>query len=307
MAVHDLHQLWNRRVPSKTPNDSGSNNFTVSGQPFQYLVGCCFWRDLVLVVNEHVLIPRPETELLIDFATEAMRKFRRTLMMKMNDTELGKRGREEEINLIQRPWADIGTGSGCLAIALKNAIEDVQQMSESDANANLKWNQTKKENPLVYAVDISEDALNVARHNIERCRRDLFNETRSDGNDTEELSVPSPESLDNTVNGNCTNTNTGRCARIRLLCGNLLDPILKERKDMRLRIINEENASSEDTMRSTDNSIHGCDELLFAGIVSNPPYIPPTQIPSLQVSSCRRVQTALLFNMYDYYTYIYFR
>ena len=38
--------------------------------PLQYLTGAAHWRDLVLAVGAGVLIPRPETELLIDFAQE---------------------------------------------------------------------------------------------------------------------------------------------------------------------------------------------------------------------------------------------
>lgn len=38
--------------------------------PLQYLNNCCHWRDLVLAVGPDVLIPRPETELLIDFAQQ---------------------------------------------------------------------------------------------------------------------------------------------------------------------------------------------------------------------------------------------
>lgn len=38
--------------------------------PLQYLTGATHWRDLVVAVGRGVLIPRPETELLIDFVQE---------------------------------------------------------------------------------------------------------------------------------------------------------------------------------------------------------------------------------------------
>lgn len=38
--------------------------------PLQYLTGSAHWRDFVLAVGPGVLIPRPETELMIDFARE---------------------------------------------------------------------------------------------------------------------------------------------------------------------------------------------------------------------------------------------
>ena len=90
------------------------------GMPIAYIVGKrCFW-DFELMVNESVLIPRPETELLIDFALKSIGNFER-----------------------KQRIADLGTGSGAIAIALA------------------------RENPKcsVHAVDISPDALKVAKTN----------------------------------------------------------------------------------------------------------------------------------------------
>jgi len=68
-------------------------------QPLQYLVGRCPWRDLELVVAPGVLIPRQETELLVELALELA-------------------GRSSGPPTL---WADLGTGSGCLALALARA------------------------------------------------------------------------------------------------------------------------------------------------------------------------------------------
>jgi release factor glutamine methyltransferase len=59
--------------------------------PLQYLVGAAHWRDLVLAVGPGVLIPRPETEQLIDFVEEEL---------------VGSP------SLAGAPWADLGCGSG---------------------------------------------------------------------------------------------------------------------------------------------------------------------------------------------------
>ena len=91
-----------------------------SGEPLQYLVGRCPWRNFQLQVAPGVLIPRQETELLIDLA--------------------------EALIGIPGPglWADLGTGSGCLAIALATA-----------------WPTS-----LGVAVDCSTAALDQARANL---------------------------------------------------------------------------------------------------------------------------------------------
>ena len=64
-----------------------------SQQPLQYLVGLCPWRDLELAVAPGVLIPRQETELLVELV-------------------------RDKFPLPPCLWADLGTGSGCLAVAL---------------------------------------------------------------------------------------------------------------------------------------------------------------------------------------------
>ena len=93
-------------------------------EPLQYLVGRCPWRDLELTVTPEVLIPRQETEGMVELALALVGP-----------------------NL-QGPalWADLGTGSGCLAAALARC-----------------WPSS-----FGLAVDLSEQALGVARGNLER-------------------------------------------------------------------------------------------------------------------------------------------
>ncbi len=89
-----------------------------SGQPIAYLTGKQSFWDFELKVNADVLIPRPETELLVELALE---------LLPENPIEL----------------ADLGTGSGAIALAL--------------AKERPQWQIT--------ATDYSADALNVARSN----------------------------------------------------------------------------------------------------------------------------------------------
>lgn len=92
----------------------------LSGRPFQYVLGRTWFYGLPLAVNESVLIPRPETEELVDYIIKS--------------------------RLPRAPRIiDIGTGSGCIALALKKSIPSAE----------------------VYAMDISGDALAVARKNAD--------------------------------------------------------------------------------------------------------------------------------------------
>jgi release factor glutamine methyltransferase len=91
-------------------------------EPIQYLVGRETFCGLELAVTPDVLIPRPETEGVVSVALEAVA------------------GREQPV------VADLGTGSGCIALAVAAARPDA----------------------VVYAVDRSAAALRVARDNAER-------------------------------------------------------------------------------------------------------------------------------------------
>ncbi len=92
-------------------------------RPIQYVLGSTQFMELDLKVNENVLIPRPETEGLVRWI--------------LDDIEvLGIK----EANIL-----DIGTGSGCIAIALAKYVK----------NAKVK------------ALDISDKALEVAQQNAE--------------------------------------------------------------------------------------------------------------------------------------------
>ena len=93
-----------------------------AGEPMAYLVGEREFHGLTLHVNSEVLVPRPETETLVDWALEFLADIRTPCI------------------------ADLGTGSGAIALALKHACP----------------------NALVHACDASVAALAVARGNGER-------------------------------------------------------------------------------------------------------------------------------------------
>ncbi len=90
--------------------------------PLQYLLGTQEFHGLDIAVTPDVLIPRPETELLVEEALRAV------------------------VDRKEPAIADVGTGSGCIAVALAQARPDV----------------------ILYALDISAPALAVARRNADR-------------------------------------------------------------------------------------------------------------------------------------------
>jgi release factor glutamine methyltransferase len=87
-------------------------------RPIQYIIGETTFNGLRILTNESVLIPRPETEELVAWVNNEIQN-----------------GSTKKLNIL-----DIGTGSGCIAIAIANTYP----------NAN------------VYAIDISANALKLA-------------------------------------------------------------------------------------------------------------------------------------------------
>ena len=111
----------------------------IEGEPLQYVLGSWSFRGLDLMVDRRVLIPRPETEQVVEVALEEAQ--RRGL----------RRARRRHLTLVDAEpaaaVADIGTGSGAIALALDAELPDV----------------------MVWATDVSQEALDVARANIAGC------------------------------------------------------------------------------------------------------------------------------------------
>ena len=93
------------------------------GKPIQHILGVAHFYGSVFEVNENVLIPRPETEELVDWI--------------IHD--------HTPIRMKNLKVLDIGTGSGCIPISLKNYLPDYD----------------------VVGLDISPEALSVAERNAE--------------------------------------------------------------------------------------------------------------------------------------------
>ena len=99
-------------------------------KPIQHITGEAWFYGLQFEVNENTLIPRPETEELVEWIIESWK------------LEVGswKSENQKRINVL-----DIGTGTGCIPITLKTNLPQAN----------------------VFAIDVSEMALEVARRNAE--------------------------------------------------------------------------------------------------------------------------------------------
>lgn len=111
----------------------------VENIPIQYILNESYFRDISLYVDENVLIPRPETELLVD----------RTLLSVIDYCK--KPAKNCQVNILE-----IGTGSGAISISIANEIDDFA----SKKNVSLNWD--------IVATDISHDALVVAKKNSKK-------------------------------------------------------------------------------------------------------------------------------------------
>jgi release factor glutamine methyltransferase len=135
-----------------------------AGVPTQYLSGKQEFWGLEFEVTPDVLIPRPETEHVIEVALDRL------------GLRQARRGRSANTNGSELLIADVGTGSGCIAIALAKELPAA----------------------LIHATDISSAALAVARRNAARhkvCDQIQFYQCDLLGSFLRQSSVTSHESL----------------------------------------------------------------------------------------------------------------
>ncbi len=98
----------------------------LKSRPVQYVLGEAWFGNLPFYVDENVLIPRPETEELVDW------------LLSDNPEIAGKAVSGNHVSVI-----DIGTGSGCIAVCIKKKRADFD----------------------LIALDVSEAALDIAKKN----------------------------------------------------------------------------------------------------------------------------------------------
>lgn len=117
-----------------------------NGLPIQYILGETEFYDLKFTVNPSVLIPRSETEELVDWALITLREMK---------------GETETLKIL-----DIGTGSGCIPISIKKYIPlaDISALDISKSALN-----TAKQNALSNKTEINfieDDILNPSNDDL---------------------------------------------------------------------------------------------------------------------------------------------
>lgn len=106
----------------------------LSHEPIQYIMNKTWFYGLELYVNNNVLIPRPETEELVDWIIKDVNT---------SGKDVFERKSTEADKTTTLKILDIGTGSGCIALALKKTMPKAE----------------------VWGCDNSDDALSIARRN----------------------------------------------------------------------------------------------------------------------------------------------
>ncbi|GAC1448560.1 MAG: peptide chain release factor N(5)-glutamine methyltransferase [Chitinophagaceae bacterium] len=126
-----IDRVVNKTVPLSACQQQLFENYTkalLENKPLQYVLHEAWFYGMCLYVDENVLIPRPETEELADWVVKDYKSSLLTVRGSGSGTK----------NVL-----DIGTGSGCIALAIKKILPSVN----------------------MHSCDISEAALNVAKKN----------------------------------------------------------------------------------------------------------------------------------------------
>lgn len=128
-----IDRITNKQFPLNKSQQELLQTYTVQllqHMPVQYVLHEAWFAGMNLYVDENVLIPRPETEELVEWLVEESKK------SKIKTCLPDRQGQKV---------LDIGTGSGCIPVALKKKLPALD----------------------VHALDVSEGALNVAQKNAD--------------------------------------------------------------------------------------------------------------------------------------------
>ena len=121
------------------------------GKPIQYITNMQEFMNLKFYVDENVLIPQPDTEILVEESIKIIESFiENNFGIKENSKNINlvdKEGKFKKIKIL-----DLCTGSGAIAVSLENYLIN-------------KYKEYWKNKIEIYASDISEKALEIAKKN----------------------------------------------------------------------------------------------------------------------------------------------
>jgi release factor glutamine methyltransferase len=145
--ITHLSKAYIKAFPEKeiTIEQSETLNNTLSrlqtGEPIQYILGNTEFYGLPFTVNQSVLIPRPETEELVEWAIAEVKS------------------QNSKVKIL-----DIGTGSGCIAISLKKHLPDGDVSAIDISNEALK---TARQNAELNKVEIDFIHTDILSHHLQ--------------------------------------------------------------------------------------------------------------------------------------------
>jgi release factor glutamine methyltransferase len=159
LILEDKHRLRQIDLALNHELNFSENDFTVWNSllnqlkkevPIQYLLGKTSFYGLDFEVNENVLIPRPETEELVEWIIN----------------ENSKTDKTKKIKIL-----DIGTGSGCIAISLAKNLPNAEVYG---IDVSKKAIETAKRNAINNNVDVTFVFLDILETDILACNFDII-------------------------------------------------------------------------------------------------------------------------------------
>jgi release factor glutamine methyltransferase len=114
-----------------------------TGKPVQYILGSTEFYGLTFLVNPAVLIPRPETEELVEWVLESVKL---------------KAESRKPLRVL-----DIGTGSGCIAISLKKNLSDADVTA---LDISVEALHTAKQNAVINEVEVNFIQDDILNHSL---------------------------------------------------------------------------------------------------------------------------------------------
>ncbi len=109
-------------------------------EPIQYIIGTTEFYGFPFLVDENTLIPRPETEELVEWILFEVAELQSSKAAKLQTNVILTKNKEKSISIL-----DIGTGTGCIPISLAKKLKKVK----------------------VSAIDVAKNALKIATKNAE--------------------------------------------------------------------------------------------------------------------------------------------